>query len=74
LNDKEDVDECIVVCLMRGLLVPESGLWTLYRALVRAEFGDAHNMFGEMPERVPVAPIEPKLGGDDPRSLVRTRV
>jgi hypothetical protein len=54
--------------------VPESGPWTLSRALVRAEFGDAHDVFGEMPERVPVALIEPRSDVDDPRGLTMSRV
>jgi hypothetical protein len=66
--------ECVVMCLMRGTFVHESRPWTWSRALVRTMFGDAHNVFGEMPERTRSAPIELKSDVDDPRGLVMTRV
>jgi hypothetical protein len=43
-------------------------------ALVQATLNDARNVFDEMPERVPVAPIDLKFDGDDPRGLVMSRV
>jgi hypothetical protein len=48
------------------LLVPESRPKVLSRALVRATFDDARQVFAEMPERTPVAPIELKFGEHDP--------
>ena len=54
--------------------MPESEPCTLSRAPVRATHGDAHNVFDEMPERAPVAPIKLKSDVDNPRSLVMTRV